>query len=84
MSNRIRKITIGKEPNSTMNYSLGSSQSVLIESKIQKRIISDMLLGKNPITEKFVYFVYLTNGEETHLWKELPINDVTSLEYVID
>jgi hypothetical protein len=79
MSNKIRKISIGTELNSLMSYSLGSKHNFYVDGQKVVREIQN-------ITEtETAYLIYLLGTEnEIQLWKKLPKNNSTTVEYVID
>jgi hypothetical protein len=78
MSN-IRKVTIGTEINTQMSYSLGSKHSFFLDGQKVSREIHNIIENENS------FFIYIINPEqEVQLWKKLPKNNSTTVEYVID
>lgn len=79
MSNKIRKITVGLEMHNQMNYILDTMHNFTVEGEKQKRQI------KNILEEDDSYLIYLLGeNNEVQLWKKIPKNDLTTVEYVID
>lgn len=79
MSNKIRKISIGTELNSLMSFSLGSKHPFYIDGEKCLREIHNIMEAE----EHYMIYLINTNGE-IQLWKKLPKNSSTSVEYVID
>jgi hypothetical protein len=75
----IRKITVGKEIKDSVSYVCGGKPPFAKVSGMESFTITQ-------ITEKEdKLYIYVTNQKnETHLWKKLPINDSTTIEYKID
>lgn len=78
-SNKIRKVTVGNEINNQMNYVVGSMHTFFIEGERQKREIRDIIETEDH------YMIYLLGeNNEVQLWKQLPKNNQTSVEFIID
>jgi hypothetical protein len=78
MENRIRKLSIGKEVKEQFHFILGSKFPVPIDGKMTDKTISHISENENS------YDIYLKSGTEIQLWKTLPKNDITSVEFVVD
>ena len=74
----IRKITVGKEIKESVSYIVGG--------KPPFSNLSDMKDFKiHQIVEKEPYYLlFVSRGNESHLWKKLPMNDSTTVEYKIE
>jgi hypothetical protein len=78
-SNKIRRVSVGTDMNNQMSYFLGSKHSFFIDGAKTTREIQNILE-----TEEH-YFIYLLGHDnEVQLWKKLPKNNFTTVEYVID
>lgn len=78
MSNKVRKITIGTDITKSMNYVVGGIQKLFVDKTPIVKTISE-------IEEKEDCFeIYLGENGESQLWKRLPKNNETYVEYVID
>lgn len=88
MNNLIRKVTVsnaitGKNEDGTdfsknMIYVLNSEVTVVIENKREKQKIYSIDEDNGRL------LIYLTNGVENQLWRNLPINNETTIEYDIN
>lgn len=78
MDNKIRKISIGKDIKEQFHYILNGKFPVPIDGKVVEKTISDFVENETS------YDVYLRSGNEVQLWKTLPKNDITTVEYQID
>jgi hypothetical protein len=77
--NKIRRITVGLDMHNQMSYYLGSKHNFFIEKEKVTREIHNIL------EEEDHYLVYLlAPNNEVQLWKKLPKNNLTTVEYVID
>jgi hypothetical protein len=79
ITNKIRKISVGLDMNNQMSYFLGSKHTFYIDGdKISREI-------QNILEDEEHYFIYLLGeNNEIQLWKKLPKNNLTTVEYVID
>lgn len=78
MENKIRKLSVGKEIKEQFHYILNGKFPVPINGELVQKTISSILENENS------YDIYLKSGNEVQLWKTLPKNDVTAVEFVID
>lgn len=79
MSNKIRKISVGLDMKNQMSYSLGSKHGFTVDKeRIAKEIV-------NIMEDEEHYLIYLLGeNNEVQLWKKLPKNNLTTVEFVID
>lgn len=88
MENEIRKVSVaraitiedenGNLVEKSLNLIVGIEHTIYIDSERVKRRICNI-----EETEKHV-LIYLEDGSASQLWKKLPKNDQTSIEYKID
>ncbi len=83
MSNKIRavheRIPTEDVGGRRMVYQVGSSYTVKMDGKTPiKKEISEIVFDDG------FYKVYVTSDSETQLWKEIPRNFFTTVEYEID
>jgi hypothetical protein len=78
MQNKIRKISIGAEVKSQFHYILNGAFPVPIDGKISQKTISEF------VETETGYEIYLKSGTEVQLWKTIPKNDITTIEFEID
>jgi hypothetical protein len=79
-SNKIRKITVGPDMSNQMVYSIDSKRPFFLEdgSKVLREI-------KTILEKEDGFFIYIASeNNEIQLWKKLPKNNLTTVEYVID
>jgi len=76
--NFIEKLPSGQVIEKAMAYNVGSEMNIDIDGEQVKKKIY-----KIDETAKYL-LVYLISNGEYQLWKKLPKNDMTSIEYVID
>lgn len=78
-NNKIRRVSVGLDMNNQMSYYLGSRHSFYIEGEKKTREI-------NNIMETETHFLIYLEGEnnEIQLWKKIPKNNQTTVEYIID
>jgi hypothetical protein len=78
-SSKIRRVTVGLDMNNQMSYLLGAKHSVFVEDKKELRKIQN-------IKETDNHFLIYLEGEnnEIQLWKKLPKNNMTTVEFIID
>jgi len=89
MDNIIRKITVsnaitGKNEDGTdysknMIYTVNTVVTVVVDGKSEKHTISSI-----EESEDKRVLIYLSKDEETQLWRNLPLNSETTIEYVIN
>lgn len=78
-SNKIRKISVGLDMNNQMSYFLGSKHTFYIDGQKATKEVQNILEKEEH------YFIYvLGDDNEIQLWKKLPKNNLTTIEYVID
>ncbi len=78
-SNKIRSITVGTDMNSQMSYRIGTRHSFRIDGEI----ITREVINIKEIEDSYLIYL-LGNDNEVQLWKKLPKNNATTVEYVID
>jgi len=78
MDNTIRRICIGADPKNQFVYFIGGEHKIYIDGKPRVVIVSEILKTKKHI------LIYINSGNETQLWKELPRNDSTTIEFIVD
>ncbi|HEY6143746.1 MAG TPA: hypothetical protein VIV55_10080 [Flavobacterium sp.] len=79
-TSKIRRVTVGLDMNNQMSYLLGAKHSVYIDEKKELRKIK-------LIRETDNHFLIYLEGEvvdEAQLWKKLPKNNMTTVEFIID
>jgi hypothetical protein len=78
ITNKIRRITVGLDMKNQMSYYLKGRHTIPVEDqKVTKEIT--LILEE----EKY-YLIFLGEDHENQLWKRIPKNDLTTVEYVID
>lgn len=79
ISNKIRKISVGLDLNNQMNYFLGSKHTFYVDGQ---KIVKEV---QNILEKENHYLIYvLGENNEIQLWKQLPKNNLTTVEFVID
>lgn len=83
MANKIRavheRIPSDEVGGRRMVYQVGSNYTVKMEGKMPiKKAISEIVFDEG------FYRVYISSDSETQLWKEIPRNCFTTVEYEID
>lgn len=78
MSNIIRKVSIGTDLEKSMNYVVGARHKIYVGDTPSFKNISAI-----EETESH-YEIYLDSEDESSLWKKIPKNDQTAVEYVIE
>jgi hypothetical protein len=77
----IRKLSIGKDVRDAIHFVINAEKTVVLSNgKTDKRFI-------NEIKEtEFNYLIYVKSDEtnEVQLWKKVPKNDFTHVEYIVD
>lgn len=75
----IRKITVGKEVQNSVSYVVGGKPPFANVAEMKDFKITQ-------ITERDGFYLMFVSNEknESHLWKKLPVNDSTSVEYKIE
>lgn len=86
--NEIRKVSVarailienedGTTTEKSLNLIVGVEHTIYIDSQKIKRRICNIEETKNHV------LIYLEDGSASQLWKKLPKNDQTSIEYKID
>jgi hypothetical protein len=75
----IRKITVGKEIQNSVSYVVGGKPPFASVSEMKDFKITQI------IEKDGFYLMFVSNEKnESHLWKKLPVNDSTSVEYKIE
>ena len=78
MANTIRRLCVGLDPKNQFIYSIDGEFSVKIKDKQQRISISNI-----EESEKH-FLVYVKVNDEVQLWKKLPKNDNTTIEFELD
>jgi hypothetical protein len=78
-NNKIRRVSVGLDMNNQMSYYLGSRHNFYIDGDKKTREINNIL-------ETETHFLIYLEGEnnEIQLWKKIPKNNQTTVEYIID
>lgn len=77
--NKIRKITVGTDMKNQMVYSIDTKRMFELEDKT--KVFKEIKLISE---EEEHYLIYIAEDREIQLWKKLPKNNLTTVEYVID
>ena len=77
MSNKIRRLSIGAEIKEQFHIGVGTNFPVFIEGKKQDRVVSNIEETENH------FLVYSKCDGEIQLWKKIPKNNITTIEYEI-
>lgn len=77
--NKIRRVTVGTDLNNQMSYFLGSKHSFFIDGTRTAREIQNIME-----TEDHFLIYLLGDNNEIQLWKKIPKNNFTTVEYIID
>ncbi len=78
-SNKIRRVSVGTEMNNQMSYTVGGKHTFFVDGEKTAREV------RNIQETEDAYLIYLLgNDNEVQLWKKLPKNNATTVEYVID
>jgi len=78
MENTIRRICIGADPKNQFVYFLGGEHKLLIDGKQRTVTVKEIHETEDS------YLIYVTTNSEVQLWKRLPKNNTTTIEYAID
>lgn len=77
--NKIRRVTVGTDMNNQMSYTVGGKHTFFVDNEKTTREVINIKETEDS------YLIYLLgNDNEVQLWKKLPINNATTVEYVID
>lgn len=78
MDNTIRRLCIGLDPKNQFVYFIGGEHKLMINQKQKVVTVTDIQEAEKH------FLIYVNTGGEVQLWKKLPKNDVTTIEFFID
>lgn len=78
LPNKIRRICIGVEPKNQFVYSVGGIFPLKIDQKTKEVKVENI-----EDSEKY-FLIYVNTGGEVQLWKKIPKNEFTTVEFEID
>lgn len=78
MDNTIRRLCIGSDPKNQFVYFIGGEHKLFIEGKQRVVTVTEITQSEKN------FFIYVNTGGETQLWKEIPKNDKTTVEFLLD
>jgi len=78
LPNKIRRICIGVEPKNQFVYSVGGIFPLTV-NKTRKEVVIENIED----SEKY-FLIYVNTGGEVQLWKKIPKNEFTTVEFEID
>jgi hypothetical protein len=77
--NKIRRITVGTDMNNQMSYTVGGKHTFFVDGEKTAREVRNI-----QETEDYFFIYLLGSNNEVQLWKRLPKNNMTTVEFVID
>ena len=78
MDNTIRRLCIGADPKNQFVYFIGGEHQLTIGGQRKTIVVSEILQAEKH------FLIYVNSGGEVQLWKKLPMNDSTTIEFSID
>lgn len=78
MDNTIRRLCIGADPKNQFVYFIGGEHQLTIDGKRRTIVVSEILQAEKH------FLIYVKSGDEIQLWKRLPMNNSTTVEFAID
>lgn len=78
MDNTIRRLCIGADPKNQFVYFIGGQHQLTIDDKRRTVEVVEIMESEKH------FLIYINTGGETQLWKRLPKNDSTTVEFTID
>lgn len=78
---KVRRVTVGHDKMNCMNYTVGSAHAIPSPDKKDPDMLTISSIEE---TEHFL-LIYLKHGDDSvQLWKKVPKNQFTTVEYFID
>jgi len=81
-NNTVRKVSVGKDMSTQFHYVVGSFYT--LKKKIGEKDDTIRRELTNIEETETRYVLYLADGNEVQIWKDLPKNDETTHEYDVD